>query len=85
MLNDEGKIDLRLLSLKIKQKYGDSLRDCFYINDAIGNEDLIRYLKMMVVPLYSNDGDKLEELNIAIIADVPEGLKRAIIRKQFSI
>jgi hypothetical protein len=75
------KIDLRRLSLKIKVKYGDSLRDCFYITDTIGNEDLIRYLKVMIV----KDGGELEELGIAVIVNVPEGLKRLIIRKQFSM
>jgi hypothetical protein len=77
----EGKIDLRRLSLKIKVKYGDSLRDCFYITDAIGNEDLIRYLKVTV----AKDGGEVEELNIAVIADIPMPLKRVIIRKQFSM
>ena len=75
------RIDLRRLSLKIKVKYGDALRDCFYITDAIGNEDLIRYLKVMVV----KDGGEVEELGIAVIVNVPKGLKKAIIRKQFSM
>jgi hypothetical protein len=79
--SNNSKIDLRRLSLKIKVKYGDGLRDCFYITDAIGNEDLIRYLKVMVV----KDGDKLEDLDIAVIANIPIGLKRLIIRKQFSM
>ena len=55
----DDKIDLRRLSLRLKVKYGDSLRDCFYITDAIGNEDLIRYLKVMVV----KDGGEVEELS----------------------
>lgn len=79
--SNNSKIDLRRLSLAIKVKYGDSLRDCFYITDAIGNEDLIRYLKVMVV----KDGDKLEDLDIAMIANIPIGLKKAIMRKQFSL
>lgn len=75
--SNEDKIDLRILSLRLKQLFGDELKNAYYIKDIInGKEELIGYFKVLITK-----DDVVEEIEVAKLVRIPLRIKQIVIAK----